>query len=300
VRATTCVALIACGSIALGDEKPGQIELWTRTAGQYGGSGDAPRARVVTIDLDQVVTSDGVLVDVQYGGRRELRYVAIDDLIRRYTPPSDTDTALLHFANGMAIPLPFRDRSVMARLRPTVARAIRVDGVWTSDLPPISRTDSLYFDVRPLRFHGNKLVVADTWHPALRAGSEHAFSPWRYADTLTGIEFVRDDAFMAQFDVEPAAHRGAATYGQACRFCHGARRVGAQFGWDFVEPLPIAEYRKKDASLYYHVKYRPADAVGRGVLMPALPFVTEKDASDLMAWLRALEDHPLRPYSVVP
>jgi mono/diheme cytochrome c family protein len=147
-----------------------------------------------------------------------------------------------------------------------------------------------------LRFTGNKVTVAELWNPSLRSGTEQAFSPWRHADALTGIELVNDRAYLAQFAASPATARGQQTYAEVCRFCHGARRQGAQFGWDFVEPLPISEYRKKDVSLYYHLKYRPASAVARGILMPALPFLTEGDAGALLDWLRALAARPLSPY----
>jgi hypothetical protein len=283
------------GSAATASEPSAQIELWTRAAGSHGDQRVAHN-RPVTIDLDRVALTEGPLVDVQYGGTRTVRYVAIVDLIRRYGPPPEVDTALLHFSNGMAIPLAFRDPEVMRRLAPAVVRAIKLDGKWTTGLPPVTRTDELYFDVRPLTFQGNKLAVADRWHPALRTGTDSQFSPWRYADSLAGIEFVNDSAFLAQFAGDPSVKSGATTYGQVCRFCHGARKEGAQFGWDFVEPIPISEYRKKDASLYYHVKCRAVDAVSRGLLMPGLPYLTAKDASDLLAWLRVLAHRPLSLY----
>jgi hypothetical protein len=239
-------------------------------------------------------------MDAQYGAQRKYRYVALEDLLRRYSPAADCDTAILHFSNGMAIPLPFRDREAMQRLRPVIVRAVQIDGTWTRSLPVISRTDAFYFDVRPLRFTGNKLAVAELWHPALRTGTEQSFSPWRHADSVTGIELVNDRAYIAQFAPSSATARGQKVYGEVCRFCHGARGQGAQFGWDFVEPLPISEYRKKDASLYYHLKYRAVNAVSRGILMPALPYLTEVDAADLLAWLRALAARPLAAYQAEP
>ena len=32
------------------------------------------------------------------------------------------------------------------------------------------------------------------------------------------------------------------------------------------------------------------------LMMPALPFLTEKDAADVLVWLRALAARPTRPY----
>jgi hypothetical protein len=283
-------------ALARDTEVVNRVEVWTRAAGTYGGDHELAHVRPMMIDLDAMATTEAPLRDVQYGVERRYRFVSVEDILRRYAPPPEVDVAILHFANGMAVPVPFRSTEAMRRMRPVVARAAAIDGKFTADFPIISRTDTYYFDVRPLRFQGNKVVVAELWHPSLRPGTEKEFSPWRQVDTLTGIELVRDAAYLAQFHPSEATERGAAVYGQVCRFCHGARRQGAQFGWDFVEPLPISEYRRKDVSLYYHVKYRAASAVERGVLMPALPFFTETDASDLIAWLRALAAKPLSPY----
>ena len=290
------LSLLSASPALAADRLVQKIEIWTRAAGRYATGQTLPRARVVTIDVDQLPFTEGPLVDWQYGGTRTCRYVPIAELIRRYGPPPEADTALLHFANGMAIPLPFRDATAMRRLSPMLVRSMSRNGRMSSELPPISRTDDLYFDVRPIVFQGNKVAVEGGWHPALRAGSERMFSPWQHADTLTGIELVDDGAFLRQFAGDPSVQSGARTYGEVCRFCHGAYKEGAQFGWDFVEPIPIYEVRTKPVSLYYHVKYRAQDAPTRGLRMPALPYLTEKDAAELLSWLRAIASRPLAPY----
>jgi mono/diheme cytochrome c family protein len=273
------------------------IEIWTRSPGRYGETLAPARTRVVSVDLDRRALHEGELVDVQYGSvRHPYRFVFVDELINDYHPAADSDVALLHFANGMMIPLRFRDRAQMDRLHPAVARAVRLDGAWTTDLPEVRRTEIGFADARPVRFHGNKLIVAEPWHPDLLPSTEATFTPYRFTDTLVGIEFAVGDAFRAQFDVAPAEHAGLEVYQHVCAFCHGARDVGAQFGWDFVDPMPISEYRKRDISLYYHLRYRAVDAPSRGLLMPALPFLTEKDAANVLAWLRELAARPLNPY----
>lgn len=273
------------------------IEIWTRAPGNYAASPPPARMRVVTVDLDRMAQHEGELADVQYdGARHPYRFVLVDELVRAYHPGPETDVALLHFANGMIVPLRFGDRPLMDRLHPAVARSVRLaDGRWTTDLPAVRRDQLGFPDARPIRFQGNKLVVADAWHPDLLPSTESSFTPWRFADTLVGIELVSGDAFRAQLDVAPEAHAGLEVYQHVCAFCHGARGVGAQFGWDFVDPIPVTEYRK-DVSLYYHVRYRATDAPSRGLMMPALPFLSEKDASNVFAWLRELAARPLNPY----
>ncbi len=278
-------------------QRPGQIEIWSRAPGQYAATPAPARVRVVTIDLDSAGLRPSARADVQYeGASQSYRLVTIEELLRKYGPPPETDVALLHFDNGMAIPLPFRDRAAMERLRPAVARAIWIDGKWSNRFPIIMKKD-VAVDARPIEFDGNKLVVADRWHPDVSDNAQASFSPWLYADSLAGIELVRGAAYLAQFDVDPKAEPGFSLYAQSCRFCHGARHVGAAFGWDFVEPLPISEYRKTSKNLYYHVHYRASNKGERGLMMPALSFLTEDDAGALLAWLRAVAARPLRAYS---
>jgi mono/diheme cytochrome c family protein len=256
------------------------------------------RVRIVTLDLDRLPLVEAERADLQYDGAT-LRYrqILVEELIRRYEPPAAVDVALLHFDNGMIVPLRFRDRALLERLRPAIARAVRVDGRWTSDFPEVRRNVIGFAEARPLRFFGNKLVVSEPWHPDLVAGTESSFTPFRHTDSLAGIELVAGDAYRAQFDVAPEAHAGLAVYQHVCAFCHGTRSVGAQFGWDFVEPIPVSDYRKKDLSMYYHLRYRATNAPSRGLMMPSLPFVSEKDAADVLAWLRAVAARPLNAYT---
>ncbi|MGZ3443350.1 MAG: c-type cytochrome [Polyangia bacterium] len=292
-------AAIVCTTWSARAQAPqgGQLEIWTRAAGQYAGEAVPARIRVVPVALDRVAVHEVTRADAQYDkASRTYRVVDVDELLRSYGPPANCDVALLHFANGMSIPLPFRDRAAMERLRPAVARAVKLDGKWSARFPVTAKKDT-EVDARPIQFEGNKLVVADSWHPDVAAAAAGSFSPWLQADSLTGIELVAGNEYLAQLDVDPAAQRGFTLYRQSCQFCHGARNVGAAFGWDFVDPLPIYQYRKTSRSLYYHVHYRASNKGERGLMMPALAFLTEEDAGALLKWLQAIGTRPLRPYT---
>ena len=154
-------------------------------------------------------------------------------------------------------------------------------------------------DARPIFFTGNKIVVAEKWHPAVPEAAQPEFSPWNHTDTLVGIELVAARPYYRQFDVDgdSRVQRGLALYRQSCQFCHGARRVGAKFGWDFVEPLPIYSYHKPVRNLFYHVAYKPQDAAQRGLMMPAVKFMTEGDSALLWRWLRAVATKPMPAYA---
>src|SRR6476620_7351396 len=55
-----------------------------------------------------------------------------------------------------------------------------------------------------------------------------------------------------------------------CQFCHGVHKVGAKFGWDFVEPTPIWSLHKPPKNLFLHIAYKPLDAAERVLMMPAV------------------------------
>jgi mono/diheme cytochrome c family protein len=239
--------------------------------------------------------------DAQYGAVRAFRGIGLRAVIERVSPEPSLDLAILHFANGMAVPVQFRDPAVMKRLDPFIARAMethRKGPIKTDFFPDIPKQGAMA-DARPIEFHGNKVVVAERWHPAVPTDAQPAFSPWVHADTLVGIELVAAAPYYRQFDVggEPPVQKGLAVFESACQFCHGVRKVGAKFGWDFVEPTPLYSYEKPSRNLFYHVAYKPLDAAAKGLMMPALKFMTEQDAAALWQWMRAVATKPTPVYA---
>jgi mono/diheme cytochrome c family protein len=146
------------------------------------------------------------------------------------------------------------------------------------------------------------MVVAELWHPAVSDKARGRFSPWSQVDSLVAVEFVQAAPYYRQFAVDPtpAVSAGLTVFEGSCQFCHGARRVGAKFGWDFVEPTPLYAYREGERRLYYHVHYRRLDAPEVGRNMPALNFMTESDAGQLWQWLKAVGTRPMTPYAPRP
>ncbi len=279
---------------------PATIDLWVRRPGTTGSAEPAStRDRARQISLDELALRDVQRVDVQYHGAFTYRGVELAALIDGFAPPPSADLALLHFANGMQIPLAFRDTELVHQLAPFVARGMRLGPnrpMQIGRFPKVSRSSAVR-DPRPIVFYGNKLVVADAGHPDVPPAHRTVLSPWALADSLIGIEFVSRAAYYEQFDVDqdPQVKEGERLYAQSCQFCHGVRQTGAAFGWDFVDPTPIAEYRH-GRNFFLHVHYKPQDAVARGLRMPALSYMSEDEAQSLWRWLKAIADHPLRPY----
>jgi mono/diheme cytochrome c family protein len=285
-----------------GDDRGRFVEVWTRgESAPSDAPSDHPRSR--RVDLDRAASRVVERYDAQYDRVARYRGVPLGELLAGSTSDERLDLAILHFANGMAIPVPLRDRTTMARLDPFVARA------WSPDrrqplgraFPPIRR-DGAVADPRPTEFSGNKIVVAERWHPALARQTEAMFSPWTRADTLVGVELVASAPYYAQFDVggEPPVQRGLALYRGSCQFCHGARHVGAAFGWDFVDSPTIYDAQSSAENLYQSIAYRPRNATELGLLMPALGALTEEDASNLQRWLQAIATRPMPAYAPPP
>ena len=276
------------------------IDIWIRGGGPLQ-SDNAPRARSQAVNLDALALVDSQRFDAQYGASHAFRGIPLANVIASFAPDAALDVAILHFANGMAVPLPFRDAAVMKRLDPFIARGMETHAkgpVRAAFFTEIRRKGSTE-DPRPIVFSGNKLVVAVLWHPAVAAAAQPAFSPWRHTDTLTSIELVASRPYYGQFDVGGGAwaERGLALFKESCQFCHGVRKVGARFGWDFVDPTPIYSYRKPTRNLFLHVAYKPLDAAERGLMMPAMRFMSEDDAALLWQWLKAVATKPMPAYA---
>ncbi len=298
--AALCTCLLAAAPV----EASGQIDLWVRPAGTYGTDGATPQARHTTVNLADLTAQELVADDVQFREKMKFRGVPIDALWGGFAIPPECDAAILHFRNGMAVPYTLNDKAAAAKLGLFVATAFwestESGGTWSSVFPTVTRASGASGDSRPVFFEGNKVVSLTRWHPALNPKSAEEFSPWQHIDNLTGVEFVKLGAYWNQFRVgEGAAVKGFEVFRGRCQFCHGARGVGASYGWDYVRPLPVFEQRDPD-SLLMHVKYRPYDAAAKGLMMPAFKDVTPAEAKALHAWMKALADKPLRPYAPKP
>ena len=178
------------------------IDIWIRGGGPLQGD-NAPRARAQSVNLDTLPLVDSQRFDAQYGASHAFRGIALANVIASFAPDPALDVAILHFANGMAVPIPFRDAAVMKRLDPFIARGMETHAkgpVRAAFFTEIRRKGSTE-DPRPIVFSGNKLVVAVLWHPAVAAAAQPAFSPWRHTDTLTSIELVASRPYYGQFDV---------------------------------------------------------------------------------------------------
>lgn len=241
--------------------------------------------------------------DAQYGTWHRYRGIPLQWLLDTVAPPASIDLALLHFENGMVVPLPFRDAAAMDRLAPFVALEIWVPDAqgepdWRRELPEIPKKGEESEDWRPIRFRGNKLVVKTLWHPEVPRATLAVFSPWRHVDRLVGIELVQSEAYRRQLRGPSVAQvrEGYRVYAERCQYCHGVNQIGATFGWDLAVPVPLHTYRDAQ-SLFLHAKYREINAASRGLMMPAFSDLGQEQAAALWAWMEAIVRSGPAPYA---
>ena len=279
---------------------PSQIPMWVRAKGNY-----TSYTRPAYQGLHMVVVPRSSwktvkMFDLQYKKKMRYQGISLPRLLRLYRYPAGVDMALLLFKNKMAVPYPLKLMKQHKKFPVFLAfaRWSKKSKQWVNTFPIVSKKSPYYYrDVRPIRFRGNKLVVSRAWHPFTKGKVAKSFTVWRHVDTLRAIEFVDRAAYYRQFAVAKTKieKRGASWFYQACQFCHGARDIGAGFGWDFVTPLPIYKYRQSNR-LYMHIKFRKSDAALRGLMMPAIRSMTQKDAVMLWHWLRAIGSRSMKPY----
>jgi mono/diheme cytochrome c family protein len=212
-----------------------------------------------------------------------------------------SDLVLLHFANGMAVPLPIDDLEVLKTLDPFVATELQVAGLWITAFPMVTKGPEGH-DVRPLKFQANKLVVSTVAHPfTTKASQGDGFTPFKFADTLTGIEFVRAEEWYKQFDLgrTDGEKAGFVVFKSHCQFCHSVREVGGRYGIDFAKPAPVVD-RIGVQGLYLHVRYRDRDAPEKGQMMPFFKDVTKDEVTALHAWLTLITKARPVPYVAPP
>lgn len=275
------------------------IELWRREPAPKKGRGGLTVVRWQDLKLVEVTRDD-----LQLGPGRTFRGVPLEALVRAAPRTAVEDTALLHFANGMQIPVPL-GAGTLERLDVFVAREMKdpASGRFVDDLGKLVHERAPWMEQRAIVFSGNKLVVGDGWHPALTATSRpppagDGFSPWAHVDSLVGIELVNGAAWDGRLRVveDPRILQGVGTFLARCQYCHGVRETGASFGWDFVKPVPLHTWRAPE-SLLYHVKFRKLEAAERGLLMPPQPDAGIDEIRALWDWMKAVTARDLRPYS---
>jgi mono/diheme cytochrome c family protein len=264
-------------------EPQDKITIWSRKSANYTDNLNPQLLRVKEMDLHKIDLVRVTRVDAQYGRKETYLGIPLTKILAEYKPQSHDDAVILHFSNGMRIPLPLES---LAQHQVFLALKICPKKEACSQSFPAIEKDDAYMvgaDPRPIVFHGNKIVVDKLFHPNAPERKKMAFSPWNHIDSLIGLETINSEAYQKQFSF--GAEAGQNVFQMRCQFCHSVRYVGAAFGWDFVTPLPIYEKRTSQ-SLLNHVKYQKTRAAEMGLMMPNQADISEGEVSALWLWMR--------------
>jgi hypothetical protein len=292
---SAAIVLIWLGLTTAAQGQINEISVWQRATGNFQDRAPEPKdLRRVKIPSGDSVT----LFDAQYGKKIHVKGARLKELWSNHPSAAKSDLVILHLTNGMIIPIPKGD---LEKADPFIATSTLSGSRWRSEFPAISRPHPRFKDPRPLDFSGNKIVVASLWHPYLsegginyekKSGGVEPFSPWKYAGSLLGIEFADARAYERQFRPELA---GYTVFRNRCQYCHGVGSVGAGFGWDYLEPLPIHSL-KQTRQVFQRVKYPDEDAMLRGVQMPNQGDITLEEIKLIWTWVTDLSKRKLLPY----
>lgn len=281
--------------LAQAQKETGEIVMWSRKRGAHHDTPNPEKTNEKIIKLSNFKQIKRKMFDAQYGRTETYFGIPLSKIIHQYKKQKHDDMVILHFSNRMAIPLEL-DGSKLKEVFPFIALQLCPNkGPCDKVFPAISKEeiDSPYQDPRPINFNNNKIVVTTLRHPDLIEPKNPVFSPWKYVDSIVGLEFVNKKAYQKQFSFQE--EEGEKVFWHRCQFCHGVRLIGSRMGWDFVNPLPIFEKRRPEV-LLNHVKYPKIRAKQLGLMMPHQADMELPEAETLWKWLKAAAQKPSPEY----
>jgi hypothetical protein len=265
------------------------VEMWLRTPGTNGTSDT--KSRVISFDMTGLTLKELETYDIQYEKKVKVRGMDLRDMLTLFSPiPETVDIINLYTKSGMILPVS------IGRLRQNVevfvATTIFENNKWSNNFPESIRIEPESSKVMPVVFSGAKIVVGSDWR-----ATENGFTPWRYMDTLTGIEFVESAAYADHFshqDRKKQALSGQVAFLGRCQFCHGIQGIGATRGPDFSTLLKT---ERKDLAKYIFEKVQQAETKNPSLhFMPAQKDFTMSLAKDLVKWVKNSEKGKMGVY----
>lgn len=298
----SCSLLMTTTLISLDLQASESISIWTRKNGRYDGGRNFPKKKEMKIQTSKLKLKELKTYDLQYGKNKAYKGIFLKDFLASYNAEASSDLALLHFKNGMMMPLKL---SAVNSSQLFIALKIKDGKKWKTDFPEVAKVDSVnyYRDPNPTRFAGNKLVLALSsaqqkyFNQSIEKPKK--FTPLAHTDSLIGIELANEKAYYAQFGSfkKSEIKRGFTVFKRRCQYCHGVNQVGASFGWDYVDPLKVSE-KRSTRSLHLFVKYPRLNATKLGVKMPNQVDVTTEETNALWKWIDKVGSSKMKEYRV--
>ncbi len=268
-----------------------EVTWYTRTPGQYTDVEHPEKKDERKLILDNKKQQRVKMNDVQYEAMVDVTGYRFTDLAAMNDFAKHGDTALLHFGNGMVIPHSLSDTAYNTQLDLFVACGY-FDGGRAAPFPRADRSVPEYRDPKPVTFRQNKIVVKTKMHPLHQYPDRSGFTPWRHADSLVAIEIVTMVPYFAQFaPSDQSLGDGLGVYMSRCQYCHGLRKIGASFGWNFTGPWPLHVRRDVD-SLLAQVKNDNPRAFETGSVMPHQKDISLTEVQSLWKFVRHMSERP--------
>ena len=281
------------------------LEMWSRKQGNYTNKQTYKKENLFKVAFSSIKPVLVKTYDIQY--EKELIYkgVSLSTLLDTFKKSKNEDTAILHFSNGMIVPLDLANRIREKILIATSFKEKKSDKVWKTKFPNLEKKDNYrYFkDPNPTTFDTNKIVIKLPKKALFFKGEKgkliERFTPWKHVSSLVGIEFVNKKAYDYQFSVKGNEKNdlGQSVFKSRCQYCHGVHETGASFGWDYAGPIKISEKRDKK-SLHLFVKYPKAESFEMGLKMPNQIDIKKKDTEALWEWIDLISKAKLNDYNI--
>lgn len=266
------------------DAAPVPIKMWTSRDG--GRKQDNVRENV---DIGGLYFDGLLAYDIQYERTLQFRGLKLRDLVSQYKPlPSDIDFILLHSKQGMIIPVSIKTLREDTEVFIALAVYDESKKNWGTNFPTSVYPQPGQKNQIALSFANNKMVVGKNWRH-----TDFAITPWRFFDSLEGIEFISTiDYYKALLPAgERTAGVGRSVYMRRCQYCHGVGDFGAKYAPNFAQLLP--DDQKKAVEMIM-LKVLPPDTKNPSEAqqsspgkMPKQKDFTKSEASDLARWISA-------------
>jgi cytochrome c5 len=263
------------------------IKIWTSSEG-----GKKQSNILDKVDIGGLYFDDLSAFDIQYEKKVRLKGLKLRDLISQYSPiPEGVDYMLLHSKRGMIIPIPISELRSDTAVFIALAIFDEKSGKWLTSFPQSVYSQPEKGEQITLQFDNNKIVVGQEWRH-----TDFAITPWRFFDSLAGIEFVNSSKHYSTLRPSKGNDQlaGRLVFTRRCQYCHGIGAFGATFAPDLITLLP---QKKDEAVKRIMTKVLPPAkldfaAMPGGARMPKQEDFKENDAKALFDWIKAYGKNP--------
>jgi mono/diheme cytochrome c family protein len=259
------------------------IKMWTSRD-----SGKKQSNVKESVDIGGLYFDNLLAYDIQYEQTKKFKGLKLRDLISQYKPiPEDVDFVLLHSKRGMIIPVNINSLRDDTDVFIALAMYDELKKSWFTTFESSVYSQPGQKTKVSLPFGFNKMVVGGKWR-----NTDFAITPWRFFDSLAGIEFVSSHEHYKALEPKSkgAEVAGRSVYMRRCQYCHGIGEFGATFAPRF-DKLMASDKKLAVEMVLNKVlpakdqKDKTAKLLG---VMPKQSDFTKSEAKSLVDWVQKI------------